>query len=143
CASVLRERSLDGGTLGFRDTCDRDVLIRRQRDHARMDAGDLTQPGHQLVARTTRDTPVLDEERVVPPPVESLVPPIAVRRALQRELASRLEREARALRELGPEPIEPAIFDRVLEPSVRPVLAIAVVALNEHRVLGDGNDLFG
>jgi hypothetical protein len=86
---------------------------------------------------------VLDEEGDEPAPVRSLPPAMAVARALEPERPRRRQRPAPPHRQLRRQPVHAAIVDRVLQPRMLPVGAVAVVALNRHHRLRHRRRLVG
>ena len=89
----------------------------------------------------SRDATGLDAQRQVPAAVETLDPAEAVALLRELERPRRFEREALAARDLGDEPGEPAILDRVLEPRALAHGTVAEVALRREHGLGDRQQL--
>ncbi len=99
------------------------------------DLGHVAQPAQQGAARTVGDPAVLDEQAVVPLAVIALDPAGRIAGAVEDEGARRRQREAETALQLGLERGEPVPLDRVFQPRVLAVRAVAPVALHGHDLL--------
>ena len=70
-------------------------------------------------------------------------PAVAIARVLEAERAGRLQGVAEPALDLGAEPVDAAVLDRVFEARVLAVGAIAEIALHQHDLLGDVDRLLG
>ncbi len=122
---------------------DRQVLVRRQAEIAAVHLGDLAQARQPRSLGRIGDATGFDAQRQVPATVVPFGPAEAVAGRLELERPRRLEREALPARDLGDEPLEAAVLDRVLEAGALAHGAVAEVALRGEHGLGHREQLLG
>src|SRR3954469_17461485 len=126
---MLLQQPLDIGPLLIRDLRNRQVLVRRQPERSVMDFRDGSKPVHQGPAGQVGKASILDEQRQV---VEAIVAGLpADRVAVRDEIVSTYltQLEAQPTLDMTLDPVQTPVVDRVFEPRMRPLLAVAVVPL--------------
>ena len=106
-----------------------------------MQTRDLAQPRQVQALRAVCDAPRADAQRQVPAAVVAFDPAEAVTAGGELEWPGRFERETRATRDLGDEPVETVRVDRVLQPRMLARPAIAEIALGRDDGFGDREQL--
>ncbi len=137
------EELVDGCLVTRPDAGDDEVLVGGQPEVADVDPGDLGQPGLHWPVRRVAHPAVLDEQRVVPVAVVVPGPAVAIAGVVEPERPRRRQGVAEPTLDLGAEPVDAAILDRVFEPRVLAVRPIAEVALHQHHLLGHIDRLLG
>src|SRR6202030_2846982 len=117
------------------------VLLGGQPDLRSKLLHDPAKPAARSHAVDVRDASVLDEDAQVKEPIALLVPAEVVVDRLPGQMLRRLELERHATLNLLSKPVEAAVRDRVLEPRMAPVRAVAVVALHRHDLARQVDDL--
>src|SRR5699024_1903524 len=97
---------------------------------ALVDLGDGAQTVHQRVAIPVGHAPVLDIEAEMMRAIIADMPAELVTIGLEGEAPRRLEGEALPFLDLGLDPVNALVVDGVFETRMRPVDAVAIVALD-------------
>ncbi|GKT47410.1 uncharacterized protein ColSpa_07591 [Colletotrichum spaethianum] len=138
---VLLHERLDGVQVLVGDVAENQVLVAREAELALVHLCDLAQTRLHLELGGVLDTTVLNEEREVVEACLVLLPAERVDVGLELEGALLVELLAPELLDLGAEHVDAHIVDGVLETRVLAVLAVAMVALDEHDLLAGNVNL--
>ncbi|TKW57249.1 hypothetical protein CTA1_2221 [Colletotrichum tanaceti] len=138
---VLLHKRRDGVHVLVGDVAENQVLIAREAELALVHLGDLAQACLHLELGGVLNAAVLDEEGEVIEARLVLLPAKGVDVGLKLEGALLFELLPPEILNLGAEHVDAHVVDGVLETGVLAVLAVAVVALDEHDLLAGNVDL--
>ncbi|GKT59472.1 hypothetical protein ColTof3_06811 [Colletotrichum tofieldiae] len=138
---VLLHERLDGVQVLVGDVAEDQVLVAREAELALVHLCDLAQARLHLELGGVLDATVLDEEGEVAEARLVLLPAESVDVGLELEGALLVELLSPEVLDLGAEHVHAHVVDGVLETRVLAVLAVAVVALDEHDLLAGDVDL--
>ncbi|GJC78964.1 hypothetical protein ColLi_01801 [Colletotrichum liriopes] len=138
---VLLHERLDGVQVLVGDVAEDQVLVAREAELALVHLCDLAQARLHLELGGVLDATVLDEEGEVAEARLVLLPAESVDVGLELEGALLVELLSPEVLDLGAEHVNAHVVDGVLETRVLAVLAVAVVALDEHDLLAGDVDL--
>src|SRR5262249_5456661 len=119
------------------------VLVWGDAKIALMRLRDRPQSGLLRSAGDVVHTPVLYEQRQMPASVSAFAPAIAIAGRGEGERLRRGKLDPGATLDLGPEIVETAVLDRVLEPCMLAVFAITPITLHGDDGLRDLDRVFG
>ena len=120
-----------------RDVGQHKVLVRRNDEAADPEFRDRVQ------SRKIAHAAILDEQGIVPGAIVALNPAEPIGIVGEGELARRLERVPQPALEFGAECVETHALDRVFQPCMLAVGAVAEIALHRHDLLRDVHRLTG
>ncbi|GJC94312.1 hypothetical protein ColKHC_03138 [Colletotrichum higginsianum] len=138
---VFLHKRRDGIQVLVGDVAENQVLVAREAELALVHLGDLAQARLHLELGGVLNAAVLDEEGEVVEARLVLLPAEGVNVGFELEGALLFELLAPELLDLGAEHVDAHVVDGVLETGVLAVLAVAMVALDEHDLLAGNVDL--